>query len=228
MAATDELQTDRLDGVADDGVALAQKFPNFEAAMRHIFGIPADTAMSEAMQIGTGPNIVMSGSLSLAGAPTTDLMAATKAYFQSQGSGMGNVRARAYLTSNKVSSFGSDKISWDVANINEGTVWSAANPTRFTIPAGGDGDYLVGATVSIDPDVTKETSFMLYIWKNRAGSTYNALYEEDREFLVELGGSIIMYANDCSAGDYLELEVNRGQSSRIMSANTTFWMFNLE
>ena len=226
MSATDELRTDRIDGVTDDGNALTTKFSNFEAAMRTIFGIPADTAMSEAMQIAFDGDIVMTGTLTLAGEPTTDLMAATKTYLQNNSSGMGEIRVRAYLTSNQILEDGSF-IDFDAADINEGSVWKIANPSRFTIPEGGDGDYLVGISASFD-SAYGDTRGWFRIYVNRTDE-YELLYEE-QSLTVEVACSGAVYIPDLSEGDYLEFHLypRTSADSTLYAANTTFWMFNLE
>lgn len=214
MADTNELKTTRLVGSEDDGVDIAAKWPNFEAAIRTIFGIPADTAMSEAMQMGTGPNIAMTGSLTLKGDPTTDLMAATKQYVGSVGSGVGLIRCRVYLTSDETDS--TFFMPWDAADINEGSVWSAVNPTRLTIPVGGDGDYLVGFSLAKDG-----TALDFSIQKNRSSS-----HQASHPTNGPLGFSGMIYFPSLAAGDYLELYCS--SSGTYESANCTMWLFNLE
>lgn len=229
MSATDELRTDRIDGTIDDGNALTGKFSNFEAAMRHIFGIPADTVMSEAMQIASDGDVVMTGVLTLAGEPTTDLMAATKTYLQSNSSGMGEIRSRVYLTSNQLLVWpgGGHYIAFDAADINEGGVWESANPSRLTIPEGGDGDYLVGMSASFD-SAYGNTQGWFRIYVNRIDG-YNLLYEE-QSLTVEVACSGAVYIPNLVEGDYLEfyLYPRTFADNTLYAANTTFWMFNLE
>ena len=87
MSSTNELRTARLTA-ADSGALIDDAFRDTEAALRTVFGVPADTAMSEAMQIVAGGNVTMTGSLTIAGTPTSDLMAATREYVDNRVSEM--------------------------------------------------------------------------------------------------------------------------------------------
>lgn len=226
MADNDSFLTDRLDGTVDDGNDLASQWPNFEAAIRNCFGIPADTAMSAAFSIGTGPNITMIGGLTLAGAPTTDLMAATKAYMESVGNPyLGVSRCRAYLTSNITYSV-DHYVSWDNADINENSMWSASNPSRITIPTAAGGNYLCGVTFSCEKSVGTAAAFWLAVKKNRS-STYQwpITFFDQTKTSGRAGVSGMFMACNLTSGDYLELDFDRYDHTQgtIYSADTTMW-----
>jgi hypothetical protein len=228
MADNEQLMASRIDGEVDEGPELVAKWADLEAAIRRFFTIPADTAMSEAMQVGTGPNITMTGTLTLKGNPTTDLMAAPKQYLQAQGSGMGLIRARAYRTTDlyPVDINQNKWIPMEAADVNDGTMWDVANPTRLTIPVGEGGHYLVGATASFDvPSV--ETKGWIRIYKNRS-EAFEIHYEEQSK-TVEIGASGLFFAADCVAGDYFELNVTPRTytDSYVYAANTTIWAFKV-
>jgi len=226
MSATNELQTNRLDGSIDDGMDVAQKFSDFEAALRHIFGIPADTVMSEAMQIAAGGAVVMTGTLACDADITTDTQAATKAYVQLVGSGMALTRARAYLSSDGTTA-SSIYIPWDVADINENSVWNISNPTRLTIPVAGD--YMVGFSLSADKvAAAAENRWSLDVMKNRTNA-YNVTAQWRGE-TDEIGVSGLVYIHDLAVSDYLELKITLPDATdtTVYAANSTFWLFNLE
>ncbi|MHC4239466.1 MAG: hypothetical protein ACYSUC_06885 [Planctomycetota bacterium] len=224
MGTTDELKAARINGDIDDGPALITKWSNLEASIRNIFGVPADTAMSEAMQVGTGPNITMTGTLTLANsAPTADLMAASKRYFAEVGGGMGFVRARAYLTGNQAITDNSIYVPWDAADINEGDMWDVANPTRLTIPAGEGGHYLVGGSVSWAKDSGNAEAY-LYFSVNR--SRFKLWQVLDPDQAGEWAGSGIYLLYDLSAGEYIEFYFGPGSGgipATLYYDNATLW-----
>jgi hypothetical protein len=223
MSNTNELQATRIDGDEDQGPELVTKWANLEESLRTIFGIPADTVMSEAMQVGTGPNIVMTGTLTLNGQPTADLEAAPKSYVQSIGSGVGIARARAYLTSDYEAA-SSVYVPWDAADINEQSIWSPVYPTRFTVPSGYAGDYLVGFTMSL----TWSGSSYPYVvvQKNRSGS-YESIMRS-RSGGTGRGMSGLFLAKDMSVGDFIEFAIDIDAASTVEKANSTAWIYNLE
>lgn len=215
-----QLKTQRIDGSIHNGEDLAARWPHFEDSLRNIFGIQADTAMSEAMQIGTGPDITMTGTLTASGAPTDDLHAASRSYLQAQGPGIGVVRARAYVGGLRITGI-SEYIPWSSISINVGDVWSVANRTRFTIPVAGD--YMVGVTGVTHPYLS-DSDFTIALYKNRtkAQTLFSRRYEaEDKD-----GFSGTAYANDCAVDDFLELQLfPHGGTGLDLWA--VFWMFNL-
>jgi len=233
MADNNELQAARLNGAIDQGPDFVTKWAQLEETLRTVFGIEADTAYSEAMDIGTGGNITMTGSLTLpATTPTADLQAATRSYLQSQGSGMGVIRARAYLTSDIVIDPEPFQVwvPWDAADINEGNMWNALNPSRFTVPAGEGGHYIVGGSMSADA-ISGETRFWHRIYKNRDNDTREELcYEEHDSTVEEPSSGIALFAN-VEAGDYFETYIfartSASQDTHVYAANTTMFAFKV-
>jgi len=223
MADNDELKTNRLSGVYDDGVDLAARWPNFEAAMRHIFGIPADTAMSEAMTIVAGGDVTMTGTLLASGAPTVDLHAATKAYVQGNSSEFGLERCRAYLTSDIVldPGGGSTYIPWDDADINDSEMWDVANPTRITSQGGRD--FLCGFSLSFDAAAGISDGWF-EIRRNRSTTYRSTLVFESNAITDEVGVSGVCFAANLTPDEYLELRYTPRSAIPLLHASSaTFW-----
>jgi hypothetical protein len=237
MADTNEFQAARIDGDNDSGPQLITKWAALEASCRNIFGITADTDYAAAFAFGTGPNITMQQDLTLrSAAPTADLHACPKNYLQGLGGGFGDVRARAYLTSNLSFAGGSSStyIEWDAADINEGTMWESGNPTRLTVPTGEGGHYMAGFSMSFDANVAgTDSQAWWYIEQNRAdfeGGTgrYN-LHHFESENEDEVGVSGLTFIRNASAGDYFELRMYPRffGDCNVYKANTTFWAFKV-
>jgi len=74
-----QLQTARLTN-ASAGNLLDDSVADIENAMSVVFGITKDTPLSQVMSISAAGDVTMIGDLTLAGAPTNDLHAATKKY----------------------------------------------------------------------------------------------------------------------------------------------------
>lgn len=199
MSATNELKTTRIIGAVDDGKKIVTAFANIEAALRHILGIPADTAMSEAMEIinATG-NVEMTGTLS-ANTPTSDLHAATRGYVtQNTNTTFGLQRAIVVMTSNTTPAAATTTyLEWDAEIVDDGAIWSIGNPTRFTIPA--DGEYLVG----LNAYCNLETSGVLFkSHLNRSADRTLARHELSLPSYI--GTSAATYYDGLSEGDFIE------------------------
>jgi len=225
-----ELLTSRIDGDGDQGPELVTKFAQLEADLRSIFGIPADTAMSEAMDVGTGTNVVMTGSLSLAGLPTSDLMACSKSYLQTLGGAFGSVRCRAFLSSNVDVNTGVYYMPWSAADINVGSMWVGTAPSRFTIPEGEGGNYIIGVTASFDfitPGI--DTWLIMKVHVNRLthdGRSEIIEFNSDAE--DEVGQSGTLFFRDLEPGDNVELQIKPYTGTvRFYSANTTMYAFKV-
>lgn len=233
MSATNELRTNRIIGSTDDGKKVVTAFADVEAALRTIFGIPADTAMSEAMTItnATG-NVTMTGTLTASAAPTSDLHAATRGYATQVGgtSSFGNQRAVVGLTSNiSLTSVWPYYIEWDAAPLDSGGFWSSGNPTRLTAPE--DGEYMAGLT-SYFTMPTWGVSFGASV--NRSGSDVWSL----GYFRYTIGSHAGMASFTplsklnkltLSSGDYVEFSAYPYSASEvaplvIYAAYTTAWI----
>jgi len=228
-----EIKTSRIDGGIDRGPDLVTKFGQLESDLRSIFGIPADTAMSEAMDVGTGTNATMTGALSLAGVPTSDLMACNKDYLQTLGGAFGSVRCRTYLSDDRTQGNIPAYVNWWGADVNTGGMWSNVYPSRMTIPADQGGHYMVGVTTSLKSDYPGNnygTSVYLQIKVNRAFS-----FDGGRQTLIrmksdtdnEIGKCGVAFYRSLSAGDYLELKMSAWPDVTQYSANTTMWAFKV-
>lgn len=231
MGDYDEIKTGRLVGTIDDGLDLAQRWPQFEASVRHVFGLPADTVMSEAMQITTAGNITMTGDLYAAQDPVSDLEAATQQYVLAQTSNLGGYRCRAFLTSDAtLGSETTNYIQWQYADINVGSIWSPGNADRLVIPY--DGDYFVGWTFSgyMSDSSTSETIVMLD--SNRFGLGEYRCHQFISSSTSDAGCSGMHYIDGMINGDFIRMAVVTlgagGATYTVNSANTTFWLFNLE
>jgi hypothetical protein len=228
MANNNEFQSARLNGAVDDGADLVAQWANLEAAIRNAFGITADTDYSEAMQIATGPNITMTGTLTLRADPTTDLMAATKQYLQANATQFGAVAARMYLTSDQnIETWNTDYLEWDAADINEGSPWSASYPSRFTVPASQDGYYLFGVTAAYDVDAAgwdNHCKIDLQVNRGDRYTVHSNYWGEKDEFGA--CGQIVLAS--LSAGDYVEVLTEAGSGGTgvhqiFYSTDTTFF-----
>lgn len=222
MSATNELRTNRIIGSVDDGKKVVTAFADVEAALRTVFGIPANTAMSEAMTItnATG-NVTMTGTLSSSTVPTSDLHAANRLYVTQSGgtSAFGNSRAIVALASNQAIAGNVPLwIPWYSSLVDTGGFWSSGNPTRFTIPT--DGEYMVGLNAYVNLD--------LGIWfqavVNR--STYLQLGYLELDAASYAGISTAIYLDDLSAGDYVEMRVfpRTYSSTTLYAAYTSAWI----
>ena len=222
MADNDELKTTRLSD-SSDGATIDNAFANIEAALRKIFKIPADTAMSEAMQIAAGGNVTMTGAMTLEGAPSTDLMAATRRYVQSGSGGLGTVMCAAGLTS--TGSYNTDSyIEWDQADIEVGgEVWSSGNPTRLTIPSSGT--YLVGACAAVAPSGSNTHPWLVLVVNRTTTHTkmVNPVATPDGVYKGISFSQLFQF----TAGDYLELYIFTISIAFSLSSESRFWIMKV-
>jgi hypothetical protein len=146
MADNNELQTSRLTN-ASAGSSIDDALANVEATLRTIFGIPADTAMSEAMSIDSSGNVTMTGTLTLAGDPSTDLMAATKQYVDNNVSAS-VVRYWCGVATQSVANSSWATLDW--ASIEDNTdagSWTVSGSNSGLVPP-EEGYYAVHITAS--------------------------------------------------------------------------------
>lgn len=222
---TDILLENRIDGDTDDGRDIPDHFGNFETALINIFGIPPNTAMSQAMAIdaSTG-NVTMSGTLSYAKTPVTNLEAANRAYVSSVGGGgsFGTYRAVAAMASNyTLSSAEVLYIPWDLAPVDTSEMWSSGDPTRLTVPA--DGEYMVGFNLYCDLTLRHYIS----VWRNRTTQIDLKKFQNDDASAV--GMSAMYYFTELAEGDFIEFRVYNGYYGlqTIYAAYTTAWILGV-
>jgi hypothetical protein len=187
MADNNELQTSRLIS-GGPGSYVDNDIADFEAAMRTIFKVTADSDLSAVSSIGTGPDMTLLGTLTLAGDPTDDLHACTKQYVDTIAGTGAAYRATVILTgSQTVNNGNTDALEWDTAHIEAGSsaMWNIANPSRLVTPV--DGDYLFVGSI-----------------EGRGASSTDA----DFDISAKLNGSTWLYTllgighNECAPGSF--------------------------
>lgn len=233
MADNNEIQTSRITG-AGPGSSIDDHFRNFEQAYRTIFGVTADSDVQECAQIGSGPNVTMTGTLTLAGAPSADLMAATKAYVDGFAGSASSLRATLKLTSLQTitGAGGFEVISWDGVDIEEGgDLWDVGTPTRLKFPVAGD--YLIGGVIEAkDTDDSGDAaSIQAALYLNGATWLYTKLGQATGYFWSS--PAIDMYAGisfavmePMSADDYVELYIDsyNSQNQDVLTTSKLWTM----
>lgn len=150
-----QLQTSRLTN-ASDGNLIDDALADIENCVRVLWGITADTPISQVMSITAAGNVTMIGDLTLSAAPTSDLHCATKKYVDDNAAGGGaEYRCKIVAWSNTyVAASGSEFVVFGGADVEEGSSdqWDVADPTKLVCKSAGD--YLVmgeGAFRPYDP-----------------------------------------------------------------------------
>jgi hypothetical protein len=216
MADNTELQTSRIIGTGA-GSAVDNNFRDVEAAIRKIFGITADTDYSEAMQILTGPNATMTGTLTLAGDPTDDLHACTKQYVDNNTGVAATVRCSLVLSSGQnVLEGDDDALRWDVANIEfGGECWNIGNAARLVFPSSGH--YLITGAV-IGETIVDYPNFVVGMKANEETWLYNNLgYGHAKKLKASVSFAVMeLMGKD----DYIEVFVNSIINNLIVHATT--------
>jgi len=226
MADSNELQTSRflLGGAGsqvDNGIAA------FEAAMRTIFKITADSDLSEAMAIGAGPDATLAGTLTLAGDPTENYDCCTKQYVDNVGGGGGTTRCTLTLSSTQTVNDGNlDAISWDVAHIEAGgDCWDIGAPTRLVAPV--TGDYLImgciqGSAAAADPDFQVAIKYnggvyaydLIQIARNETGGDYP-------------GAAPFAFMEPMNSEEYIEVFVYAFNANQVIAVDSQISMLLL-
>lgn len=114
-------------------------------------------------------------------------------------------------TAQTISNNAWNAVSFDAETYDEGGFWDAGAPTRFTVPARMDGQYLVVARNAFNPHATGTR----WIAIRRGGSVY-----ESAEFFNNLGASsgtstFTYTILDLTAGEYLELMVGQNSGGNL-------------
>jgi hypothetical protein len=142
-----ELKTSRLTS-SGAGSYVDNDMANMEATLRTIFGATADSDLSAVSSIGSGPDMTLLGTLTLAGAPTNDLHAATKVFVDGFSGTAATVRSAIKMNATQnITADTPTPLQWGAAEIESGgNSWDVGNPTRILFPVSGD--YLVGGVVT--------------------------------------------------------------------------------
>jgi hypothetical protein len=209
MADNSELQTARVIRLGP-GSFVDNDFRNVEAALRLLFGVTADSDYEEAMQIGTGPNIVMSHDLTLAQAPTADLHAATKKYVDDEGNVAASTRCTVVTTGGTQTILAGvdDPIDWEDVEIEEGgDCWDAGEPTRIMFPVAGD--YLITGCIQAVNIVAGIPAFAVSMYLDGIAWMYTLLaYGSNQNDGGAYAGAPFAVMDRMEKDDYIEIYVN--------------------
>jgi len=224
MADNNELQTSRFiqlgpGSQVDNGIAA------FEAAMRTIFKITADSDLSAAMAIGTGPDATLAGTLTLAADPTESLHACTKQYVDNASGVAAAYRCTAVLSDGQLVANGNtDALEWDSVHIEQGgDMWNIATPSRLKCPVSGD--YLFTAAILGRGAVTQSADFDVSIRVN--GVVLYPLIARGNH-IVDTGTfdatGAFSILEPMDAGDYLEVFVYAdGENQDLFETSYISW-----
>jgi hypothetical protein len=207
MADNVQFQTSRVQA-GSMGSSVDNDFANMENAMRTVFGATADADISAISTIGAGPDMTLLGTLTLAGDPTSDLMACTKQFVDNAtGGDASSICAAVYVTIPvKVAAGNTVAVSFDAAWFEDGgDCWAAGNPTRLTAPEGGY--YCVQGVVPLYGDVASAEAAVSI---KRNGSTWlytHISHGKTAEGAGYYTGAPFMFLEPLNLGDYIEVYV---------------------
>jgi len=219
MADNTELQTSRL-VLSGAGSYVDNDIKDFEAAIRKIFKITADSDLSACASIGAGPDMTMAGTLTLAGDPTEGLHACTKQYIDNTGGGGGATRCAVKLNATQTVTAGStDPIAWDDVHIETaGNSWDGGEPTRIVAPV--DGDYFFCGVV-IGKSVAAFADFHVKIRLNDSQWLYDFIQLGRTEIdAAEDAGAPFAFMEPMIAGDFIEIGIYAFDNDQVISVGT--------
>jgi len=219
MADNDELQTARLI-LTGAGSYVDNDVADLEAALRTIFKITADQDLSAVASIGSGPDMTMAGTLTLAADPTEGAHACTKQYIDNTGGGGGATRCTVNLTSTQtVLKDAIDVLSWDATHFEAGgDCWAGGYPTRLVAPI--DGDYWYCGVVS-GHAAGGEGHFDVRVKLNGTTWIYDFLSLARSEVsTTENVGASFNFMEPMDAGDYVEIFVHATQADQVIAVDT--------
>jgi hypothetical protein len=101
-------------------------------------------------------------------------------------------------------------IQYDTAPQNPRTMWSAGNPSRLTVPAGGGGTYVIGGAAQFAPAATGSRQLAVDI----SGTT------QIRQTIPSIGSGLatrvnISYVCTVAAGEYVEITARQDSGGTI-------------
>lgn len=127
-------------------------------------------------------------------------------------------RARVSRNANQSYTSGSStSMSWDTENWDPAGMWSAGNPTRITIPSGGDGFYMLGCEMEFAGATAGNRQIQVLI----SGSGHI------RQTIPSIGSGLatrveLSYGTQLDAGDYVEFQ-GRQDSGGSLNVTGTAW-----
>jgi hypothetical protein len=226
MADNNELQTSRLTS-GGPGSYVDNNVADFEAAMRTIFGVTADSDISAVASIGTGPDMTLLGTLTLAGDPTEALHACSKQYVDNNAGGGASTRCTVTLSSTQTVNDGNtDAIAWDATHIMQGgTSWAAGNPTRLAAPVAGDYFFsgcIQGSAAAANADYHVKVKLNGITW----------IYDLIAVAHNEQGGAMKAGASFCflepmNAEDYIEIFVYAFNANQVIAVDSMVSWFKV-
>jgi hypothetical protein len=215
-----QLQTTRLSN-ANEGNLLDTAVADIENAMSVVFGITKDSPVSPVMSITSAGNVTMLGTLTLAGAPSAALHAATKKYVDDNAGvidpyvcAVGDTSSDPFVQTLGPSATTDLSFNQNV-RVELGSADQfdyASNPDRITCKSAGD--YLIICSVDIDPlDFALGTRHTPYEWQlnlkvNGAEVIGSAAmgYNSNANIDPTTDGFSIM--RTLALNDYIEIEMN--------------------
>jgi hypothetical protein len=227
MADEDKkLMTSRLTN-ASQGSYIDNSIADLEAALRLIFGVTADTVMSNAMTISAAGNVTMVGDLTLAGAPTDAAHAATKAYVDAlSGAEPDFVVCKVTKSGGQtVSNNSITTLTWDSEVIDpDGCHSTVTNTERLTVPAAQGGYYYVMSHFqwSANPGAGSYTEVRIY--KN-GGLVYSQQHDHEATGSISLVSGTML---GLAAGDYVTCAAYQNSgSSKTTHAGEAYISFSM-
>jgi hypothetical protein len=107
-------------------------------------------------------------------------------------------------------------LTFQVEEADVGGLFTLAQPTRLTIPAGAAGLYLITATVTMAPVAGAAQAFLMALMINANFAMFvSAVFHASGS-----SGGIVTAQWPLNAGDYLELQVIQGTGSANLSGGS--------
>jgi len=222
-----QLQTARLTN-ASAGNLLDNSIADIENAMATVFGITADSPVSQVMSISSAGNVTMIGDLTLSGAPTADLHASTKAYADANTGGGGGIthKIEVILSTDELIAWNTEDalINWDYAVFEDGdsTQWDSGAPSK--IYCRESGDYLIYGQIEVYQDYNTYDGFSIDLYKD-GGKIHDAVVSGITfESIGAFYHFSILYS--LTDGEYLEFKANNYavyDNLELKAAHTSAW-----
>lgn len=217
-----QLQTSRLTN-ASVGNLIDDSLADIEHCLRTIFKITADTPISQAMSIVAAGNVTMVGDLTLAGAPTNALHAATKKYVDDNISASTLYLTNIYAAGQTVAATTTELITFGgvEAEVGSSDQWDAADPTKFVCKSAGD--YLLMGIVAFGGGSADLDEFYVNLLKNGASLVGNiigvrntSIYQSQATFGLQV---------TLAENDYIQMQINNPGTDPgdVAAGSSTGW-----